>query len=246
MSIAITRLRGRVRVNLGDEDGRMAAPTGVQIDMALADVYIAMQAMLPPVTVSIPSGLTIAAGASTFSMPVTIAASGYGTGTVEYGGGIQLQLVSTGQFLRFLPFNDFNDRRNGQPSPTLSVPYLFTLYEDRTQVAQGLCYPGALAAQPCNIVAQIRADDLRDYVGTGGAEGFDTVQANLSREAASALVLRASSRLLKRMNADALAKRGINPSIADEWDAEANDLVYGESMRKSGLEGAADTQQKVR
>lgn len=237
--IAISKIRGRVRGNLMDLDGRMAAPTGVQIDATLADVYIELAAQLPSPMLYVASAFTIAAGANTFTFPVTVTSSGFGTGTTEYAGEARIQLAVPGTWLRKITSREMDAFMYGVNAIPLAIPDRFALYQDGSQVIRGRCWPGSNEARACNLWATIKADDLRDYVGTGGAEGFDTVSAPLSREAAAALVLKASSRLLKRMGAEDVAKRGINPAVAGEWDAAANDLLYAEeaaqhSVRSTG------------
>lgn len=223
----------------------MTGPDSVACDMALTDAYIALQSELPQPTLYTASALTISAGAETFSLPVTITSSGFGTGTVEYAGQVDLRLASNGSFLERKTLDELNAYRAGSASVPLGIPQIFALYEDRSTVVQGRCYPGALAAQACDMFASISADDLRDYVGTGGTEGLDTVTTQLGRQGAAALVNRAAAFLVARMDEPTLKKRGINPAVVQLWLKESDDLAYAEAGRRLALESNGATQRRV-
>ena len=244
MSLAFTKLRGRVKARLRDVDGRMNNPSGLEVDMALADAYIALEADLPAPTLYTASALTISAGSDLFSLPVSVSGSGYGTGTVEYAGQVLIQLQSTGQFLEQVTLDQLNALRNGQPTLQLQIPNYFATYEDIGNVMRGRAYPGAKDAQVCNLYSSLSADDLRDYVGAGSS-GMDDVSANLSREGAGALVAYTSAMLVKRMTPQTLEERGINPGVADFWLAEAQKLMWQEGARRASLDSPARTQQWV-
>lgn len=244
MSVTFVKLRGRVRQRLHSLDGRIANPDSVALDMALCDAYIALQADLPAPTLYTASGLTISAGTDLFTLPVTITSSGFGTGTVEYAGQVDIQLQSNGQWLERKTQNELLSWITNAGT-LLGVPTIFALYQDGSQTVRGRCYPGAKTAQVCNIYTTIAADDLRDYVGTGGTEGLDTATAPLSRKAAAALVARASANLVARMDEAALKSRGINPNVAKLWMDEANDLAYQAAGDMYALESNGETQRRV-
>lgn len=241
MSVSLVKLRGRVRARLQDSDGRMANPDGVTIDMALCDSYIALSSELPAPTLYTASAFTISAGSDLFSLPITVTSSGYGTGTVEYAGQCEIQLASTGRFLSKNTLEQLNAYRDGTPSSANGVPQFFALYQDSGQVVRGRVYPTAQVAYVCNLFSSLKADDLRDYVGTGGSEGLDTAIVNLGRDGAGALVAYTSAMLLKRMDEDAVKARGINPAVADDWMREAEVLLYQEAANRHALESTGQT-----
>ena len=225
MAVPIAKVRGRIRARLNDTDGRLDAPSGPQIDMAIAEAWILLAGQLPAPVLVVPSGVTIAALSDTFSLPVTVASSGYGTGTTEYGGDVRLQIVSSGQNLRKITNVEMDALHSGAPIIPYSIPRDFALYQDNAQIVRGRCWPGANLAQACNLWATISPEDLRDYVGTGGAEGMDTVTVPGTREAVQSLVAYTASCLLKKMDAKAVALRGINPAVAEDWQRESDRLL---------------------
>ena len=244
MTVTLAKLRGRVRNRLRDADGRMANPSGIEVDMALADAYIALQADLPSPTVYTANAFTISANSDTFTLPVSIASSGYGTGTVEYAGQVEIQLVSIGQFLRKRSLEELNAFKNGQPTTLYSIPHDYALYQDRDNVVRGRTYPGAKANELCNLFSSITADDLRDYVGAGSS-GMDDVSVNLGRYGAAALVGYTAGLLAQRMTGEVLQERGINPAAIDAWMKEAMELLYHEGATRNALESSGRTQRWV-
>lgn len=245
MTVTLIKLRGRVRSRLRDSDGRMANPSIVEIDQALADAYLALQSYLPAPTLYTASALTISAGSDLFSLPVSVSGSGYGTGTVEYAGQVELQLASNGQFLRRQTVEQVNAFRNGQNALVTGIPHIFALYQDNAQVVRGRCYPGAKVAEVVNMFASLKADDLRDYVGAGSS-AMDDVTLNLGRDGAASLVAQTAAMLLARMDETAIKERGINPRVADAWFAEAADLAYAEAATRHSLESTGEVQDWVR
>jgi hypothetical protein len=242
VAILLTKLRGRVRSKIRDIDGKADSPNQVEIDMALADAYIALQADLPQPTIYVASGITIAGGGSVFSLPVTVASSGFGTGTEEYAGQVDLQLVSNGRWLRRKTIDELRQFIDGQQATVQGVPEWFALYEDNATVVRGVCYPAAKASEVCNMYASLSANDLRDYVGTGGSEGFDTATAKLSDQGAAALVLMAAAEMVAKMDADTLKERKLNPAVVARWDRQADQLLYGEGGRRSAVESNGRSQ----
>lgn len=242
MGIALAKVRGRVRSRLRDADGRMNSPSTVEIDMQLASSWIELSSLLPSPVLYTASAFTIAAGATTFSLPVTVTSSGYGTGTTEYNGDVRIQLASTGTYLRRLSHTEMDALTWGVTVVPLAIPDSFALYMDSAQVVRGRCWPGALAAQACNLWATLSAEDLRDYVGTGGTEGMDTVTVPGTREAVQALEAHASAMLVARMDDKAIALRGLNPKIADAWMRECDGLLYEEEKRQHALKSIGRVQ----
>lgn len=245
MSVLLTKLRGRVRSKIRSLDGKATGPDVVAVDIALCDAYIALQADLPQPTLYTANAVTISAGTDLFSLPVTVTSSGYGTGSEEYAGQVDLQRTVDGLFLRRYTVNELESWINGNVTTPLGIPERFALYEDNGQVVRGRCYPGAKSATVCNLYSTLHANDLRDWVGTGGSEGLETVSANLSRVGAAALVDYTAAMLVARMDADTLKKRGLNPQVATLWQQEADRLLYQEAARRNAIESNGLTQRRV-
>ncbi len=244
MTLSLVKVRSRVRSRLRDVDGRMTNPSVIDVDMAIADAYLALEADLPAFTLYTASAFTISAGTDLFSLPVTVTSSGYGTGTVEYAGQVDIQLVSTGKFLQPKTLDELNAFRDGQAVLLTNVPYLFALYQDGSNVVRGRCYPAAKSAEVCNLYSSLKVDDLRDYIGAGSS-AMDDVSVNLGRDGAAALVAYTSAMLVKRMDDAALKLRGINPAVADAWFQEARDLMWHEGATRKSLETVGETQQWI-
>lgn len=246
MSVPIAKVRGRVRIRLKDADSSKPAFSGPDVDMAIAEAWIALNAFLPPPLLYVASAFTISAGASTFTLPVTVASSGYGTGTTEYGGNVQIQLVTSGMYLKEITNGEMDALLDGTPTVPQALPNQFALYQDNSQVIKGRCYPGASVAQACNLWATISAEDLRDYVGTGGAEGMDTVTVPGTRKAVQALVARASWMLLNGEPTDAAAARGIDKNAkVQEWREEEDRLAYQEEKTQHDIKSTGRVQRRV-
>jgi hypothetical protein len=248
VSVSFAKVRGRIRGRIRDADARHEAFPSPEVDIAIAEAFLTLSAQLPPATLYTASAFTIGANSDTFTLPITVTSSGYGTGTTEYAGDVRIQLANTPNlFLRKMTPAELDAFRNGVTlSPGFyTVPEMFSLYEDSSQVIRGRCYPGAKEAQPCNLWATLKAEDLRDYVGTGGAEGLDTATVLFSREASNALVLYVASDLLKRMTADDVAARKLNPAVADDWRAEAEVLLYQDAANRHAFESSGRTQRWV-
>jgi len=244
VSVLLTKLRGRVRNKLRALDAKMPGPTQLETDMAVCDAFVALSSELPARTLYTASGLTISAGTDLFSLPITVASSGYGTGSVEYAGMVDLQRVTDGRWLERKTLNEL-ESFIFTGAIQLGIPDLFALYEDGGNVVRGRCYPGARAATVCHLYSSLTPDDLRDWVGTGGAEGLETVTVNLGRYGIAALVDYASAMLMKRMDPDMLKKRGINPQYADDLMGEAGTLLYQEAAQRNAIESNGQTQRRV-
>jgi hypothetical protein len=228
-----------------DADGRKPTPSGVEIDMAIAEGWILLGSQLPTPVLYVASAFTIAAGAELFTLPVTVASSGYGTGTTEYAGEVRIRLTTTGQYLKKITDVELDALRDGNAIVPPALPRFFSLYQDGSQVIRGRCWPGAAVAQACDLWATIAPEDLRDYVGTGGAEGYDTSTVGGSRVAAQALVAQVSGELLSRMSDAAAAERGLDKRKAADWQREAYDLLYAEEARQHALKSTGRIQRWV-
>lgn len=240
MSVSLTKLRARVRERLNDLDGHQPPFSSVKVDMAMCSAWVLLAAQLPPpilqVAYSDTNALTIAAGASTFTLPVTITSSGYGTGTVEYAGGIKIQLASNGLFLEPLANVEMDALLHSHALIPVSIPMYFSLYPDGSQVIRGRCYPASLAAQSCNLWSTLRAQDLRNYVGTGGTDGLDSVSIPATVEAAQALEAAASKSLLAGMPATAAEARGLDKaSLMLEWAEEVETLLHDDEAKQANV-----------
>jgi len=240
VSVAFAKVRGRVRARLHETGAHKDPLTAIDIDMAIAESWILMGSFLPSPVFAISSAFTISAGATTFTLPVSVASSGYGTGTTEYDGEVRIQLVSNASFLQKITAREMDAFLSGSTTPPQAVPDRFALYPDKTQIVQGRCWPAAKVAEACNLWASISAEDLRDYVGTGGAEGIDTATVNGSRKAVQALIARSARYLLTTMTPTAAEARGIDKNaLLAKLDGECAALEYDEeqtvhSIRSTG------------
>lgn len=244
MSVTFPKVRARVRSRLRDLDGKMNNPSTVEVDMAICDAFVAIGGDLPAPTLYTASAVTISAGTDFFTLPVTVASSGYGTLTEEYAGQVELQRVTDGRWLERKTVNELQGWLIN-PTTALGIPDLFALYQDNGLVVRGRCYPGAKVATVLNMYSSLKPNDLRDYVGTGGTEGLDTATVPWGRHGVAALVDYASAMLVARMNADALKLRGLNPNVADLWMREADRLIYQEAADRNALESNGQTQRRV-
>lgn len=234
MSVSLIKIRGRVRQRLRDLDGRMPTPDGVTVDMAMCDAWLRLSAYLPSPIVYIANAFTISAGTDTFTLPVSITGSGYGTGTVEYAGDIRIQLATLRIYLEKRTQVEMDALKNRYQVLPLAIPLKYALYEDRSQVIQGRVHPGAAADYACNLWANITADDLRDYVGSG-TEGLDTVSVPGSRRTAGALVAYTAGELLGRMTPEAAKSHGLDKGMAEVWRDEAMTLLAEEEATQHSI-----------
>jgi hypothetical protein len=238
MSIKLSRLRDRVngRIRNFDFRGNEAGPaySDVEVDQELCSEYLAIQSMLPAAKLYTASALTISAGLDTFQLPATVTQWTGNDGGAEYRSGIRIQLVSTGGFLDQVSLNDLNRYRNFQPTTAAGIPYIFALYEESDQDVQGICYPPAKAAEPCNLFRNLEADDLRDFVGSG-AQAMDDVRVQMSRVEALGLELRAAAGLVAKMSSADLDARRINPNIVSLWINESAGLIHGSAGTRHNI-----------
>lgn len=244
MSVALSKVRNRVRERIRDIDSHSPPIAGVSVDMAIAEAYLLLSSQLPKPEIYTASAFTIMGGGDTFSLPVTVTGSGYGTGTTEYAGNVRIQLVSNGLFLFRRSQSEMDAVRNWRPVSQiiLGVPDSYHLYEDSGQVVRGRCFPGASADEACNLYATIERDDLRDYVGTGGAEGLDTATIMFSRQAADALVRYTAADLIDRMLPEDLTRRRLNPNVSNTWRKEADDQLVRDAARLHNLKSVGRVQ----
>jgi len=117
----------------------------------------------------------------------------------------------------------------------LGIPRWFCLWEDKSQVVQGRVYPGAQQSEVCNVFANTRASDIRDFTGAGGISTLDDVSILFSDHMANGLMLYTAADLLTRMIPEDLAMRHLNPRAAEFWMKDANDALYKEYERRNML-----------
>ena len=237
MAIALRRIRDRVRIRLRETDARKPSFVVPEIDQAIADAYLTLQARLPDAQLYTASAFTIGIGSDSFTLPTTVTEWTGNDGGAQYGGGFKIQLVSTGRFLVKTSLEKLESIRAGISTLPLSVPRFFTTWEEKDQEIHGRCYPGALVAEACNLYAKMAADDVRDFVGSGFSD-MDDVTVLLSRVAANALVLFTAADLLERMIQEDLNDRRINPKVAASWKREAEILLYREAGRMHAMAAA--------
>ena len=241
MSILLSKIRDRVQGHIRDVDNRRSTFQPQELDLAICDAYLALESRLPQTTFTSVSGLTIAGGGETFSLPTTV--SQYGS--AELAGDVRIQRVQNGQFLIRITTEEIDRMRNFYtPNTYLAIPYYFALWREKDETIQGRCWPGASIANVCNLFITLTADDMRDYVGAGTGN-LDTVSANLSRIGATALVYHTAALLLAQMTSDDAALRKIDKAIAPVWFKEAAKMLYEEAGRRSDLEEVGRTQRWV-
>lgn len=244
MSIDLRFIRERVRIRLRETDARKPSFVLPEIDQAICDSYIELQAMLPPPVLTSASALTISAGASTFTLPLTVTQWTGNDGGAEYAGDVRLQLVSNGAWLRFVS-NDWMDSLiNNSPTIPQGVPDSFSLYERKDQQVDGRVWPAAKSAEVVNMTATMAADDLRDFIGSA-TDDLDDVEVQFSRTAAQALILFSAAELLERMTPDDLQARRLSGRNGEQWMQRALRLAYAEAVRRHQLEDSGVTERWV-
>lgn len=244
MAIALRRIRDRIRIRIRETDPKNNSFVTPEIDTAIADSYLTLQARLPSADLHTSSAFTIGAGTDLFALPATVTQYTGNDGGAEYAGAFRIQLVSTGEFLTRVTVEELDSYRWGNQTLHLAIPEMFTLWEEKDQDAIGRCYPGAQASQACNLFARLSADDLRDFVGSG-TDDLDDVEVLFSRIAANALVLYVAADLLERMLDKDLEARRLNPRSAVTWRREAEALIYQEAARRHRMNTVGRVQRWV-
>jgi len=229
-------IRDRIRVRLRDQDDKFPTYSGVEVDIAIADAYLALQAQLPAPHLYTASAFTISAGGDTFTLPATVTQWTGNDGGAEYAGDVRIRLQSTGLFLIPMTVGEIDAYRNGTPDASIHLnrPYSFCLWEEKDQDVQGRCYPGAQAAEACDLFRTLSADDLRDFVGAG-TDDMDDVEVQFSRIAGQALVAYVAADLLERMPESELEKRRMSSAVIPSWRREAGKLLWQEGARQKSL-----------
>ena len=197
-----------------------------------------MGGMMPAPLSYTASAFTISAGGETFTLP-SAATTGWtgGSGRAEYGGEIRIQLATSGRFLVRRTREEIDSWRNGQTSVLLGEPTSFALWVESDQDVQGVCYPGAKAAETCHLFRSMPYEDLRDYVGAG-TDDLDDVSVQFSRLGSVALGLMAASVLIAGMTEDDLKKCRVNPRLADKLEKMAWTSLYSDIANRNEIEGA--------
>jgi hypothetical protein len=136
-------------------------------------------------------------------------------------------------------------RRYGMVTQTLGIPETFAAWLERGEALKIRIDPGAKVTETCDLFVNLEADDLRSFVGAGGTSDLETVQIQLSRVGSQALVYKAAAEMVATMPPDELAKRKLNPGIAQLWLQESERLVYREITRRHNLEDVGRTQRWV-
>lgn len=235
MAVSLKRVRGRVQDRIRDTDDRNPTFTPFEIDNAICDQYLNIASRLPVPDLYTASAFTIAAGGDTFQLPATVSQYTGNDGGAEYAAGMRIRLTSNGQFLRKSTVEELDSFRDGNQTIHLGVPDKFCLWEEKDQDVQGRCYPGATAAQVCDLWAPLMPDDLRDFVGSG-AEGMDTVEVLFARSGILGLVMYTAADLVARMTDSDLTLRKINPGVVNLWREEANIILNREAGRRHNID----------
>jgi len=246
MSIALRRVRDRISMKLRDTDARKGTFDTVYLDNAICEAYLALQGRLPPPDLYTANAFTIGAGGDTFTMPTSVTQWTGNDGGAEYAGDFRIQLASNGQFLQKRTVEELDSMRNRLPtvSPALSIPYLYTLWEESDQDVQGRCYPGAKVAEACNLFRTFKADDLRDFVGAG-TDTLDNVEVMFSRLGTVALVYHVCAELVASMPEDDLKLRRLNPAVAQLWMQMSEDALYNEACARHDIDSVGRVQRWV-
>lgn len=239
------RIRDRVRERIRDTDDKRPSFDVIEVDMAIADAYLVLQARIPRPRLYTASAFTISAGGDEFNLP-TAAVTGWtgGDGQAEYGGDVSIRLRSQARFLRRRTIEELDGLREGETTIALGIPRDFALWEESDGTVRGRVHPGAKAAESCDLFRALMADDLRDYVGSG-TEGMEQVEVQFSRTAGQALVLYAASDLLLRMTTEDLALRRMDRGAARFWLAEAQRMIYQDAARAHDLSDVGRVQRWV-
>lgn len=225
MSVALSKIRDRVREQLNDTDPDHATYDPIRVDMAVAESYLLLSAQLPAPLLYTASAFTITGSGDTFSLPTTVSQWTGGDGQAEYRNVNAIQLVRTGTFLIKLTNEELDAYRANRPAVVVGVPEFYTIYENKTPVVTGRVWPGAAQDEACNLTVRLEADDLRDFVGTG-AQGMDVVEVQFSRTAAGALMWHVAADFLEAMPAEELAKRRLSGKNVAAWRANAATMLY--------------------
>lgn len=239
MSINLRTVRDRIRNRIRDLDGPRHTYNVLEVDQALASQYIRLQSSLPPAVLYTASAFTISANASSFTLPTTVSQYTGNMGQAEYAGDVRIQLVSTGTYLQKLSQDQMDAFYNGSPNVPMSKPIAFDLRETKAQVVTGRTWPGASAAEACNLWVTMQASDVRDFIGTA-TDDMDDVQVLLTVVATEALERFAAADLLGRMSEEDLKLRRFDARSAARsillWETEAAQLAYKERERRCNTE----------
>ena len=224
MSLNLATIRARVRANIRELGPRRSTTGVVEIDNQIADLYLEMAASLPPPRLLTTGAFTIAANARTFALP--------SAGAIEYGGMVEIQLQSDRSYLKRRSRDELIGLHDSDTSTVgTGKPSLFALYEDASQVVQGLCWPRSKDAELCDLFAAIDPTDIRD---AANMEAAGIIQ--FSRIGGAALVLFTSARLVIKITDDDLATRRLNRAIAGTWEKAGHTLLYQEEVRRHNAE----------
>jgi len=242
--IPLRKVRDNIRIRLKDTDSRNPTYTGPEYDMAIAAAYIATHARLPQIKAYMTSDLTLTAGASTAALASTVTQWTGGSGGREYAGHVEIRLQSTGDQLVQIPWEMMRAYRSGYITLPTARPSQFALLESKTQAVTAYFDVLSDSSYVCDVYATLAADDLLDYVGSG-TDDADDVSLQMSRQAALAVELVASSELVARMVDEELRERRLNPNAVTLWKEEAERMVYLENNRQNQLDDLGMTQRVV-
>lgn len=244
MSIALRRVRDRIRIRLRDTDARLPTYSLVEYDQAIAEAYLVLQGRLPAAELYTASAFTITGGGDTFTLPNTVSQYTGNDGGAEYRGNFRIQLNSTKDFLVQVTQEQLDALRDGNSATATSIPQFFALWEENDQDVQGRCYPGTTDAQVCNLFRAMSADDLRDFVGSG-TDDMDDVEVLFSRIAATALVNTVAAEMLLKMTKEDRALRKINTDVIPKWESYAELALLSEYSRRQDVETTGEVERWV-
>jgi hypothetical protein len=231
MATALSSLRARLQIKLRESDARKNAVNLIELDQALIDHYFLLAARLPGSRIYEASSFTISAGGDTFALPTT--------SSRQYGGDVRVRLRSNGQFLDKLTVEELDAFRNGDDTPVPSIPRYFCLWEESDQEVQGRVYPGAEAAEVCDLFAELLPADPR------AAANLEAVSLELSRFGETALLFATAADLVAAMSPEDLAERRLSKDVVPSWTRTSEVALYQEAARHHALADVGRTQRWV-
>lgn len=222
MSVALSSLRARVRVNLDEMSGRKSVGV-IRLDQEIRNQYRLMMSKLPPAWSYTAAAGTITAGSASFTLPTASSA--------EYAGAFQVQLVSDLSFLTKISQEEMRRLRAGNSGR--SRPRCFAPYEDSTQGVVCWVHPLAASDESYNLFRSLVASDTSatDIAAATLAAGRDAQDALVAKVSAAIAM---SPGYLKNIDPDL---RVAVREQAQKWDADGEGAIYREAGRLHRIEG---------
>ena len=216
MATAFSSLRARIRIRIKERDTRTNVFSVPEIDSAMADAYLALQARLPAARLYTSGAGTIAANADTFTLPTASSA--------QYQGDVSIQLDSDKSFLRKVTREEIDAMREGAATSYVVRPRYWAPWEEDGQEVVARCYPRAEAAETYHLFAAMVADDLR-------VAAMDAASVELSRYGETAFIYTVAAELVAAMRDEDLAAKRLDKGVVQVWQRIAEVALYQEEAR---------------